>query len=66
MTVGDLVRLRSGYKLRVEVAYEAHHAGGNLKLSSLEILDARWFPKDAPPDGVLDARLALIEGKATD
>lgn len=45
VTVGDLARLRSGYKLRIEVAYEALQAGGELKLNPCEILDARWFPR---------------------
>lgn len=63
VTVGELAHLRSGYKLRAEVAYEALHTGGELKLSSLEILDARWFPADALPSGVLDSHLALIRGK---
>ena len=63
VTVGQLANLNSGYKLRVEVAYEALHSGGQLKLSSLEILDAQWFPADALPAGVLDAHLALIRGK---
>jgi hypothetical protein len=58
-----MAHLRSGYNLRVEVAYEALHTGGELKLSSLEILDARWFPADALPAGILDSHLALIRGK---
>lgn len=62
VTVGQLARLHSGYRLRVEVAYEAMLAGGQLKLSSLEILDARWFPPDALPPGVLDTHLDLIHG----
>jgi len=66
VTVGELARLRSGYKLRVEVAYEALHTGGELKLGSLEILDAQWFPPDALPEGVLDAHLDLIRGKPAD
>jgi ADP-ribose pyrophosphatase YjhB (NUDIX family) len=66
VTVGELAHLRSGYKLRVEVAYEALHTGGDLKLSSLEILDARWFPPDDLPPGVLDAHLALIQRKPAD
>jgi 8-oxo-dGTP pyrophosphatase MutT (NUDIX family) len=36
--VGRLVRLKSGYRLRVEVAYEAVYVGGTLKLDSVEIL----------------------------
>jgi 8-oxo-dGTP diphosphatase len=66
VTVGDLARLKSGYRLRVEVAYEARHVGGDLKLGSLEILEARWFPADALPPGVLDSHLALIRGKPAD
>jgi 8-oxo-dGTP diphosphatase len=63
VTIGDIVRLRSGYKLRAEVAYDALCTGGELKLSPLEVLDARWFPVDALPAGVLDAHLTLIDGK---
>ena len=63
VAVGELASVRSGYKLRVEVAYEAIHVGGALKLSSLEVIDARWFAPDTLPSGVLDAHLALIQRK---
>ncbi len=63
VTVGELARVRSGYRLRAEVAYEAVYAGGEPRLSSLEILEARWFPPDALPAGVLDAHHALITGE---
>src|ERR1700722_7423774 len=63
VTVGELAHLRSGYKLRAEVAYEAVCTGGDLKLSSLEILDAQWFPTDALPPGVMDSHLSLIRSK---
>jgi 8-oxo-dGTP diphosphatase len=62
VTVGELARVRSGYRLRAEVAYEARHTGGDLKLGSLEILEARWFPPEALPPGVLDSHQALIHG----
>lgn len=65
VTVGELASVRSGYKLRVEVAYEAIHTGGALKLGSLEVINARWFAPDALPAGVLDAHLALIQRKPT-
>jgi 8-oxo-dGTP pyrophosphatase MutT (NUDIX family) len=39
VAVGDLARLRSGYKLRVEVAYDALYTGADLNLSPLKILD---------------------------
>jgi ADP-ribose pyrophosphatase YjhB (NUDIX family) len=60
VTVGELVRLRSGYRLRVEVAYDATCSGGELRLGSLEILEARWFPADCLPAGILDSHLTLI------
>jgi ADP-ribose pyrophosphatase YjhB (NUDIX family) len=65
VAVGELVSVRSGYRLRVEVAYEAIHTGGALKLSSLEVTDARWFALDALPADLLDAHLALIQRKAS-
>lgn len=61
--VGELARVRSGYKLRTEVAYEALYVGGELRLSAFEILDARWFAPDDLPAGVLDAHLTLIQRK---
>jgi 8-oxo-dGTP diphosphatase len=66
VAVGDLVRVRSGYRLRAEVAYEAVYLGGELRLNSLEILDAGWFARDDLPAGVIDGHLALIEGKPAD
>jgi 8-oxo-dGTP diphosphatase len=65
IVVGDLARLSSGYRLRVEVAYEARLVGGDLKLEPFEVLDARWFRSDALPDGVMDSHLALIRAKAS-
>ena len=64
VTVGELAHLRSGYKLRAEVAFEALYTGGELHLSSLEILEARWFAPDDLPSGVLDAHHALITRSA--
>jgi ADP-ribose pyrophosphatase YjhB (NUDIX family) len=66
VTAGRLAHLRSGYRLRAEVAYEATCTGGVLRLSSLEILDAAWFAPDALPAGVLDSHLALIQGDPDD
>ena len=63
VTVGALASLTSGYKLRAEVAYEAACTGGDLKLSSLEVLDAAWFPPGDLPAGLLPAHHALITGQ---
>ncbi len=66
VTIGDLATVRSGYRLRAEVAYEALHTGGEIKLSSLEILDARWFPAHALPAGVPDSHQSLIRKTTAD
>lgn len=64
VTVGRLVHLKSGYKLRIEVAYEAVLVGGDLKIDSFEILEARWFTPDDLPNGIQEAHRALILGQA--
>ncbi|NGN69864.1 NUDIX domain-containing protein [Streptomyces sp. A7024] len=60
---GQLVRLRSGYRLRVEVAYEALLTGGTLKPDPFEILEAAWFSPDALPEGLMPAHRSLIHGR---
>ncbi|MGD9482711.1 NUDIX domain-containing protein [Streptomyces sp. TRM70308] len=57
---GELVRLKSGFRLRLEVAYEAELVGGALRLDPFEILDAGWFSPDALPDQLQPAHRALI------
>ncbi|MEU8870495.1 NUDIX domain-containing protein [Streptomyces javensis] len=59
---GRLVRLKSGYKLRIEVAYEAQFVGGDLKIDSFEILEAKWFSPDGLPDGMQESHRLLILG----
>ena len=62
---GRLVAVKSGYRLRVEIAYEALCTGGSLKIDSLEILEASWFPPNALPDGLQPSHRALILGQTT-
>ncbi|MFF0451250.1 NUDIX domain-containing protein [Streptomyces sp. NPDC004609] len=57
---GELVRLTSGYRLRVEVAYEARLVGGTLDIDPFEILEARWCLPDDLPEGVQQSHLSLI------
>jgi 8-oxo-dGTP diphosphatase len=64
VTVGPLVHLTSGYRLRIEVAYAAQLAGGALKLDPLEVLDAGWFPVTELPAGTLPAHRQLIGANA--
>ncbi|WP_416970262.1 NUDIX domain-containing protein [Streptomyces sp. 4F14] len=57
---GRLLTVTSGYKLRVEVAYEALHTGGTLKIDGFEILEARWFDPDEMPAAMQDSHRKLI------
>ena len=61
VTVGQLVNMKSGYELRLEIAYAAKLVGGVLKLDSVEILEAQWFTLDELPPGALDAHRIMIE-----
>ncbi|RST00369.1 NUDIX domain-containing protein [Streptomyces sp. WAC07149] len=59
---GALVHLKSGYKLRVEVAYEAAYVGGTIHTDSFEILEAQWFSPDQLPEGMQESHKTLILG----
>jgi ADP-ribose pyrophosphatase YjhB (NUDIX family) len=61
---GRLVHLKSGYKLRVEVAYESALVGGELKIDGFEILEARWFSPDELPEGLQESHRLLILGES--
>ncbi|MFI7126020.1 NUDIX domain-containing protein [Nonomuraea sp. NPDC050153] len=63
--VGRLLHLKSGYKLRVEAAYEAELAGGTLTIASVEILEAKWFSPHHLPDGIQESHRLLIERTTT-
>jgi 8-oxo-dGTP diphosphatase len=58
--VHRLVHLKSGYKLRVEVAYEAEYTGGTIAADSFEILEAKWFTPDELPGGLQESHRTLI------
>ncbi|MGR6921921.1 NUDIX hydrolase [[Actinomadura] parvosata] len=61
VSVGELVHLRSGFRLRVEVAYEALYAGGGtMRLNAMEILEARWCAPGDLPEGLLEPHRRLI------
>ena len=61
---GRLLMIRSGYKYRIEVYYEATLTGGlaGLTLDSREILDARLFSPDELPDSMPDNHRELAAG----
>src|SRR5512147_531664 len=60
---GRLVHLKSGYKLRVEIAYEARLVGGDMKIDSFEILEGAWFSPNELPKGMQDSHRLLILGE---
>ncbi|MCE7079454.1 NUDIX hydrolase [Streptomyces sp. ST2-7A] len=57
---GRLLWLRSGYRLRAEVAYEAFLVGGTPSLERTEILEARWCAPDDLPEGTQPIHRELI------
>jgi len=61
---GELAHVTSGYKLRAEVAYEAHFVDGTLTIDSREILEAKWFSPNDLPEGLQESHRLLIERKA--
>lgn len=58
---GGLVHVQSGYKLRVEIAYEALHVGGTLKVDTFEVLEAKWFHLNELPEGMQESHIRLIK-----
>ncbi|MEO3787788.1 NUDIX domain-containing protein [Actinocorallia sp. B10E7] len=63
--VGRLLKVTSGYRLRIEIAYEAVLTDGaagmdGLRLEDREILEARLFPLDGLPEGMLPAHRELL------
>jgi ADP-ribose pyrophosphatase YjhB (NUDIX family) len=58
---GRLLRVRSGFKYRVEIYYEAVLVGGlgGLELDDKEVLEARLFSPDELPAGMPEAHREL-------
>ena len=59
--VDSLIRVISGYKLRLEVYYLSHITGGNLKLDTNEILEAKFFSVKDLPKGLLGNHREILE-----
>ena len=63
--VGRLLKVTSGYRLRIEIAHEAVLSGGadamdGLRLEDREVLEARLFAPDELPEGMLPAHRELL------
>jgi len=64
---GRLLTIRSGYKYRIEVYYEATLTGGlgGLTLDSREILEARLFSLDDLPESMPASHRELAAGSGS-
>jgi ADP-ribose pyrophosphatase YjhB (NUDIX family) len=58
--VQSLLRIVSGYKLRLEVSFVGRWIGGELQLDPKEVIEARFFPVDVLPDGLLPSHREII------
>lgn len=62
--IGKMLYLRSGYRLRLVVAYLGQLKGGRLEINTKEIIDAKFFPLSKIPKGLLDShKVILAEAK---
>jgi ADP-ribose pyrophosphatase YjhB (NUDIX family) len=58
--IKSLLKIVSGYKLRIEVSYRGEIVGGHLVLDRGEILEAKFFPIHELPNGILGSHRQLI------
>jgi|SRR5579859_7658059 len=58
--VRALLRLVSGYKLRVEASYLGTLIGGEVRLDPKEVIEARFFAVDDLPEGLLPSHRDII------
>jgi ADP-ribose pyrophosphatase YjhB (NUDIX family) len=63
VAVGELVMLNSGFRTRLEVAYEARLLGGELRLDPREILEARWCRPAELPEDIQPVCRPLVRGE---
>ena len=59
--VTRFLRFDSGYKMRVEVSMVAILKGGELRVDPHEILEAKFFPPDALPAGLIGKHREIVE-----
>ena len=55
-----LIRVISGYRLRMEVCFQGRFLGGDLCLDPREVLEARFFDPGNLPPGLLRSHHLLI------
>lgn len=57
----SLVRIKSGFRLRVEATYLARVVGGKERLDRGEVVTARFFPREALPSKLLGSHRELLD-----
>lgn len=61
ITVGALLEVVSGFRLRLEMIYACHTQAATVDNVSLEIFEGGFYAPDALPDGVLPSHRRYIE-----
>jgi 8-oxo-dGTP diphosphatase len=59
--VDSLLKLVSGYQLRIEATYTGKLTGGELRLDPNEVLEAKFFSLNNIPEGTLETHKELIK-----
>lgn len=59
--VEALLRIVSGYKLRLEASFTGHIVDGELRIDRKEIIEARFFDLDEIPIGLIGSHRELID-----
>lgn len=61
VTIERVLRIVSGYKLRLEVSFVGRLEGGEMRLDPREIIEAQFYTPDELPAGLLRSHRHLIE-----
>jgi 8-oxo-dGTP diphosphatase len=56
----SLIRVVSGYRLRLEASYRGKFIGGQEHLDNREVMEARFFPVDELPKGLMASQREII------
>lgn len=56
-----LLRIVSGYRLRLEASYRGTFLGGQERLDNREIIEARFFSPDQLPEGIMRSHREIIK-----
>jgi 8-oxo-dGTP diphosphatase len=60
IVVSRLLRMVSGYRLRLEVSYLGYLTGGQFRLDPKEVIEARFFSRNELPEGLLPSHRDIL------